>query len=52
MKAKEDLERICGGRGEGHRVDVGSAEEDGPEPSPMAGCGCSPLLHEEPRGIS
>ena len=46
VKVKEDLEKSCGGRGEGRRMDVGSAEEDGPEPSPMAGCGCGPLLLE------
>ena len=28
---KKDLEKNCGGRGEGRRMDVGSAEEDGPE---------------------
>ena len=38
--------------GEGRRMDVGSAEEDGPEPNPVAGCGCSPMLPREARGIS
>ena len=33
-------------------MDVGSAEEDGPEPGPMAGCGCDLMLLKEPRGIS
>ena len=49
MKAKEDLEKNCGGRGEGRRMDVGSAEEDGPEASPMAGCGCGPA-RDDPQG--
>ena len=43
-KAKEDLEKNCRGRGEGRRMDVGSAEGDGPEPSPMARCCCGPVL--------
>ena len=51
-KAKEDVEKNCGGRGEGRRMDVGSAEEDGPEPSRMARCRCSLMLLKEPRGIS
>ena len=51
-KAKEDLEKNCRGRGEGRRMDVGSAEEDFPEPGPMAGYRCSPMLLKEPRGIS
>ena len=52
MKAKEDLEKSRRGRGEGRRMDVGSAAGDGPEPSPMTWCGSSPVFTREPRGTS
>ena len=33
-KAKEDLKKNCRGRCEGHLMEVGPAEGDGPEPIP------------------
>ena len=39
-------------RGEGHRDDMGIAEEDLTEPSALEGCCCGPMFLRESKGLS